>query len=120
MHTRLPGSVIETLGPPCASSLIDLKSCLGKTPRIVMWGIALAAITLNVVSNRTPRRECRRGERSETGVELARHVDAYAGRGDVIVLAPPRGGVGRLIGDFGQTRDADVCVLLARSYQDHR
>lgn len=59
-------------------------------------------------------------DRAETRGELARHVDAYAGRGDGIVLALPRGGVGRLIGDFGQTRDADVRVLLARSYQDHR
>ena len=52
-------------------------------------------------------------DRHEAGRELARLLSAYAGRGDVIVLALPRGGV-PVASEIARALDAPLDVFLVR------
>lgn len=52
-------------------------------------------------------------DRNEAGRELARLLSAYAGRGDVIVLALPRGGV-PVASEIARALDAPLDVFLVR------
>ena len=52
-------------------------------------------------------------DRNEAGIELARRLTAYAGRGDVVVLGLPRGGV-PVAAAIARTLPAPLDVLIVR------